>query len=146
MPATPKPPLVRFFGLTQPEGECLIWKGTTAGTKSKAGYFNPTTSPKGPKVRAHRWIYEQLVGPIPEGMEIDHVRERGCIGPLCVNVLHLEVVTHEENMLRTRLKVCRSGKHDLTLEENQSFDSQGRRRGCAACRRDREAARPPRRK
>lgn len=123
----------------------MIWKGTVSGTKSKAGYFRPTTSQYDPKVRAHRWIYEQLVGPIPEGMEIDHVKALGCVGPLCVNVLHLEVVLHEENMLRARLKVCRSGKHDLTLEENQDFDKKGRRRGCAACRRDREAARLPRR-
>lgn len=47
-------------------------------------------------VRVHRWMYEQFVGPIPEGWEPDHLcRQRGCINPE-----HLEAVTHHENLLR----------------------------------------------
>ncbi len=48
------------------------------------------------QVKAHRWAYEYLVGPIPEGMRIDHLcRNRGCVNPR-----HMEVVTHKENTLR----------------------------------------------
>ena len=46
--------------------------------------------------RAHRWAYEHFVGPIPEGLEIDHL----CFNTLCVNPKHLEPVTHEENLKR----------------------------------------------
>lgn len=45
---------------------------------------------------AHRVLYEVLVGPIPDGLESDHVcRERSCVNPD-----HLEPVTHRENVLR----------------------------------------------
>ena len=45
---------------------------------------------------AHRVVYEYLVGPVPEGLELDHLcRNRGCCNPW-----HLEAVTHAENNLR----------------------------------------------
>lgn len=49
---------------------------------------------------AHRWSYEFFVGPIPEGLDIDHVRERGCVHRHCVNPDHLEPVTRRVNLAR----------------------------------------------
>lgn len=46
--------------------------------------------------RVHRVMYEEIVGPIPEGLEIDHLCRIRC----CVNPDHLEPVTHAENMRR----------------------------------------------
>src|SRR5688572_4330660 len=48
------------------------------------------------KSAVHRVTYEALVGPIPEGMEIDHL----CRNPPCCNPLHLEAVSHTENVRR----------------------------------------------
>ena len=45
---------------------------------------------------AHRVIYEREVGPIPRGMELDHL----CRVKACVNPDHLEVVTKSENAKR----------------------------------------------
>jgi hypothetical protein len=45
---------------------------------------------------AHVFIYEHFLGPIPDGMELDHL----CRVPSCVNPDHLEPVTHQENALR----------------------------------------------
>ena len=45
---------------------------------------------------AHRVAYELHVGPIPEGLTIDHL----CRTPACVNPDHLEAVTQRENVLR----------------------------------------------
>jgi len=43
-----------------------------------------------------RLMYELMKGPIPDGMELDHL----CRNPACANVMHLEPVTHEKNMRR----------------------------------------------
>lgn len=121
----------------QPNG-CHLWTGATAGSGARYGYFRAGTRATDPKVPAHRWIYERLVGPIPPGMELDHVKDRGCTSKLCVNPAHLEPVTHAENRRRGRLAVCRSGRHDLTDPVNVQWDNQGRRRGCLPCRRERQ--------
>lgn len=49
---------------------------------------------------AHRIAYELLVGPIPPGHEIDHVRKAGCTERTCTNPRHLEAVTKKENRRR----------------------------------------------
>jgi HNH endonuclease len=45
---------------------------------------------------AHRFVYQALVGPIPDGLQLDHL----CRNPPCVNPAHLEPVTPRENLLR----------------------------------------------
>lgn len=52
----------------------------------------------GKRVRAHRLSYEAHIGPIPAGLTIDHLCRNTC----CVNPLHLEAVTNEENVRRAR--------------------------------------------
>lgn len=54
-------------------------------------------------LRVHRIAYELLVGPIPEGLTLDHVKARGCTSRACVNPAHLEPVTNAENARRARL-------------------------------------------
>jgi len=130
------PPMTRFMRLTRQEGDCLIWTGHFVGSKSSYPRFQAATRKAEGAVYAHRWIYEQMIGPIPEGMEIDHVRARGCVGSACVNWLHLEPVTPAENSHRARLAVCRNG-HDLSDPDNCQWDDRGRRRGCIICARDR---------
>lgn len=135
VPATP--PLERFFRHVHKTDDCWLWVGTTGGTKSTYGYFRHTSTQFEPKVLAHRWIYEQLVGDIPSGYQIDHL----CRNPLCVRPDHLEAVTPTENNKRARLEVCRSQRHDLTDPRNVRWDSQGRRRGCLPCHRESQRAR-----
>lgn len=48
------------------------------------------------QIPAHRYAYEVKVGPIPEGMTLDHL----CRIRRCVNPDHLDVVTRGENTLR----------------------------------------------
>lgn len=50
----------------------------------------------GKTVRAHRWAYEYHVGPIPGGLQIDHV----CENPSCVRWDHMVTATAKENMAR----------------------------------------------
>jgi hypothetical protein len=84
-------PLKRFTSKYKIQGDCWIWTASTSG--KGYGYFY---SGPGRSSRAHRFAYEELVGEIPEGMQIDHL----CRQRLCVNPGHLEVVTNSENQRR----------------------------------------------
>lgn len=133
----PRPASERFWSRIDQSDPvaCWIWPGVRGGSKGQYGYFRPGTRESDPKVPAHRFAYEDRVGPIPPGYEIDHVAERGCTSRLCVNPAHLEAVTPEENQKRKRLSVCARG-HDLTDPDNVRWDGRGRRRGCIICHRE----------
>lgn len=128
----------RFERFIDRSGACWLWTGVRAGhAPHQYGVFRVGTREDDPKVYVHRYAYELWVGPIPEGMQVDHVKARGCESKLCVNPDHLEAVSGKENHRRKRLEVCRAGLHDLTDPANVSWDKHGRRRGCKQCSRDR---------
>lgn len=79
----------RFWAKVQPTGFCWEW----TGAKTR-GYGSFATETGGK--RAHRVAYELLVGPIPDGLVIDHL----CRNTSCVNPDHLEPVTQAENVRR----------------------------------------------
>jgi hypothetical protein len=81
----------RFWGHVHKTDLCWIW--TAHRNPLGYGQFRP----KGKQtVRAHRFAYELLLGPIPEGMTLDHL----CRNTRCVNPDHLEPVTAIENYRR----------------------------------------------
>jgi len=115
-------------------GACWLWTGQRGGKGRRYGYFRVGTKRTDHRTVAHRVAYELMVGPIPEGLQVDHVKARGCTSTLCVNPAHLEPVTRAENNARERLSLCSRG-HDLSLPGMAQWDTAGRRRGCAECNR-----------
>lgn len=93
-------------------------------------------------VRAHRYAYELMVGPIPDGLPLDHVKANGCTRRDCMNApAHLEPVTVFENTMRgdgpsaenARKTFCKRG-HEFTPESTYTY-SDGRR-SCIPCQQD----------
>jgi hypothetical protein len=82
-------------------GDCLIWTGSTAHGKDGSPTYGKIWVPDGPTgrlrcVSTHVAAFEEMVGPVPAGREIDHL----CKVKLCWRPDHLEAVTHRENSAR----------------------------------------------
>ncbi len=69
---------------------CWVWEGC----RDRNGYGRVTINYK--TMFVHRAVYEEIIGPIPAGLEIDHL----CRNTKCYNPEHLEAVTHAENVRR----------------------------------------------
>ena len=116
----------RFDAKVSINEETGCWEWTGADNGVGYGKFYPTTN-KG--VYAHRYSYERHRGPIPEGLELDHL----CQNPACVNPEHLEAVTHQVNMSRSKAASkthCNYG-HERTPEN--TYVRKNGRKWCAAC-------------
>jgi len=119
---------------------CLVW---TACLNRGYGQF----SVEGRKrASAHRWLYERWVGPIPAGLQLDHL----CRNPPCCNPAHLEPVTNAENVRRgiagnEKLAVTHCPQGHPYDEENTYRNPRGHR-FCRTCARIRDRIRPPRRR
>ena len=73
------------------DDECLIW----LGAQNSKGYGSVYAG-KGKTLLAHRVVFAEMVGPIEDGMTVDHL----CRNKLCMNIWHMELVTRAENSRR----------------------------------------------
>lgn len=88
MSPTPGATLKPLVKLGKRADDCWEW----LGPKTAAGYGKKTFH--GEDWMAHRWIWSQLFGPIPNGLVIHHE----CQNPSCVNPQHLRVCSQAENV------------------------------------------------
>lgn len=82
----------RFWQNVQITGFCWLWTGKLGAGDSRYGRFGADSMSH----LAHRYAYEMLVGPIPEGFTLDHL----CRITNCVNPDHLEPIEHVGNTMR----------------------------------------------
>ena len=144
---TPKPAEQRFWNWVNksgPEplhggvdGPCWQWTGGTIPDGYGSFHLAPLK-----RVASHRYAWESLRSPIPNGLTIDHL----CQNKRCVNPEHMEVVTRGENTLRAvdigaknRNKTHCANGHEFTPENTRMAPRKGRvHRRCRKCDRERE--------
>lgn len=129
------------------------WTWTAAKARGNYGSFNAA----GRTYRAHRFAYELHFGPIPDGLQIDHLCHNedttcpggeACLHRRCVNPAHLEAVTGRENTFRAvtiatlnAAKTHCANGHEFTPENTILVKpSRTRRNSGRACRICRRAA------
>ncbi len=111
--------------------DCWFW----IGSLTQQGYGRMWVKSRNSTNYAHRIVYELLVGPIPEGLTIDHL----CRNKLCVNPEHMEAVSSRVNALRgygppainARKRRCHKGH--LFNDKNVMLVRGGRKRQCKIC-------------
>jgi hypothetical protein len=108
----------------QPDG-CWLW----TGLKASGGYGRIKID--GTHQQVHRVAYEMHIGPIPDGLQLDHL----CRNKACVNPDHLEPVTQRENILRSDNMAARWARRTECHVCGGPFTIQANRRACLACQR-----------
>jgi len=115
-------------------GDCWTYTGKS---RRGRGYNYGGIKHEGKTYAAHRLVWTLLVGPIPDGLVMDHL----CKNTPCCNPDHLEPVTQAENIRRGA-----TGKHQTRPNldkthcphghpysgDNRRFNPSGSRR-CRTC-------------
>lgn len=122
--------------IPEPNSGCWLW----IGRRNNRGYG--LTWADRVQISAHRLSHELFIGPIPQGLTIDHL----CFTPACVNPNHIEAVSTATNNARS---VARRGGHYIVhgtacrifcevcgARLEQLYPSSSKR-GCRECQRER---------
>lgn len=112
-------------------GPCWLWTASTV--KDGYGQFH-SGGKESRTVKAHVYAYTLLVGPVPEGLQLDHL----CRVRRCVNPQHLEAVTCKVNVMRGSTLAAENAakthciRDHLLSGENLYVDKRGSR-VCITC-------------
>lgn len=120
----PKPAAERFWSKVSGGSPAECWEWTASRNRKGYGRFyigNRTNT------FAHRWAYEQMVAPIPDGLDLDHL----CRNHSCVNPWHLDPVTHAVNMARYSRSVTHCPQGHAYTPANTRMKRGGKT--CKAC-------------
>jgi hypothetical protein len=103
---------------------CDLWTGYA----DPQGYGRARVG--GRLTMAHRLAWERAHGPVPDGLELDHL----CRVRSCVNLDHLELVTHRVNVLRGTGPSATKARQSRCVNGHDLADAYRRRSGRRACR------------
>lgn len=133
----PKKRLLSHVTVDEVSG-CWLW----TGRRKDSGYGQSWLD--GVQTNAHRIAYIVWRGPVPDGLEVDHI----CHVRACINPDHLQLATRHENVrrqLRHLAPHCANG-HDRSVHTVVVREGGRERRRCRACARVTEARKAERRR
>lgn len=126
-----KDPYLRFAASvdTLDPRHCWLWAKSLGN-----GYARFTVD--GKHVYAHVWAYEQRHGPVPAGMQLDHVV---CDTPRCVNPDHVVPATPRDNLMRGNFNAAVNARkttcvHGHPFDDANTYWRPDGARGCRRCR------------
>lgn len=132
-------PAERFHARVKKTDDCWLWQGRL----DHQGYGRIAVLREGRAYKyemmlVHRFAYSLAHGPIPDGLEVDHVKARGCTNRHCVNPAHLEAVTKKVNTLRSdsfsALNAAKTHcKHGHAFTPENTRPRKGGGRTCRSC-------------
>lgn len=124
-PRTPKPWMNRLAGYFTVGDGCWVWNSS----RDVHGYGRFWRDGHG--MPAHRVLFELMVGPVPDGLELDHL----CRNKACVRPDHLEPVTHQENTRRAYAQRTHCPQGHPYDEQNTYIQPSRGTRVCRICQR-----------
>lgn len=141
-----------FWRKVKKTDSCWLWTGST---HEGYGTLRRTRGGRQKKFQAHRFAYELLVGPIPEGMTLDHLCHNNdkecqagndCIHRRCVNPAHLEPTPNIKNILRGKGWTAKNARkthcpHGHEYNAKNTFININGSRVCIICRRNNDRVR-----
>lgn len=113
--------------MPEPNSGCTLW----IGTLNNFGYPMIGSREFGTQL-VHRLNYTLKVGPIPDGLVLDHL----CRTPACINPVHLEPVTYAENSRRGATGSKKACKRGHVFDEANTYyppAGKGEWRACRTC-------------
>lgn len=128
----------RFWSKVAKSDECWVWTGTVHPHGYGRFYDHGNHA-----MPAHRWAYESAHGPIPLGMQVDHLCHDphscpggyGCQHRRCVNPDHMALVTAQENLARRSSVVVTHCPSGHPYDEGNTYRTPAGTRQCVECNR-----------
>lgn len=106
----------RFWDKVDKKGPDDCWEWTACTRRGHGGFWLD-----GRLVGAHRFAWEQVNGPIPSGLHVRH----SCDNPPCVNINHLRLGTHQDNMADTVIRKRRKSKLRHLISDIHAMKDKG---------------------
>lgn len=121
--------------------ECMLWQMSLDSVGYGRLWIGSRKDGTRRMRRAHLVAWEEVNGPVPAGLVIDHVHARGCRHRSCANIDHLEPVTYAVNRRRYTETITHCPSNHEYTDANTMIGPNDGKRYCRTCSQEKYLAR-----